>query len=65
MNDRLVRIIASLNVITTGAFRATPGSMFRGEVDTMYGLSQNARNVHGLETGPGTSWRFALSVALI
>ena len=65
LNERLVRIIGSLNVMTTGAVRATPGSTFLGLVDTMYGLSQNETKDHGFGTGPGMSWRFALSVALI
>ena len=65
VNERLLRIIGSLKVIVTGAFRATSVSTFLGDVDTMYGLSQNAKNVHGFGTGPGTSGRCALSVALI
>src|SRR2546425_515059 len=65
VNERLLLIIASLNVTTTEAPKATPGCTFLGDVDTMYGLSQNERKVHGFGTGPGTRARFALSVALI
>ena len=65
VNTRLLCNIVSLNVITTGAFGWTSGSPSLGDVDTMYGLMHSDVKTHGLGLSPGTSGRFALSVALI
>src|SRR3972149_5544604 len=57
VNVTVPMFIGSLNVATTDCPTGTLNAPSVGFVDTMYGLMQTVRNVHGFGTGPATRFR--------